>query len=93
MLVSANIEDRLLQEQIVKYLANKQDEISDLMVEALKQFFKKNNSVLNYKIQDVEKHAKVIDFNLEEQDSNYKLFENVDDVPSYTRELRTNAWK
>ena len=93
MLVSANIEDRLLQEQIAKYLANKQDEISDLMVEALKQFFKKDNSVLNYKVQDVEKHAKVIDFNLEEQDSNYKLFENIDDVQSYARELRANAWK
>ena len=93
MLVSANIEDRLLQEQIMKYLANKQDEISDLMVEALKQFFKKNSSVLNYKVQDVEKHAKVIDFNLAEGDSNYKLFENIDDVPSYSKELRANAWK
>ena len=93
MLVNVNIEDRLLQEQIAKYLANKQDEISDLVVEALKQFFKKDNSVLNYKVQDAEKHAKVIDFNLEEQDSNYKLFENIDDVQSYARELRANAWK
>ncbi|MBU1667381.1 hypothetical protein KKC13_03120 [bacterium] len=93
MLVSANIEDRLLQEQIAKYLAGKQNEISDLMVEALKQFFKKDNSVLNYKVQDADKHAKVIDFNLEDTDADYKLFKDVDDVQSYSRELRANAWK
>jgi len=93
MLVSANIEDRLLQEQIVKYLTNKQHEISDLMIEALKQFFKKDSSLLNYTVQDVEKHAEVIDFNLEDTDSDYKLFKNVDDVQSYAKELRADAWK
>ena len=93
MLVSANIEDRLLQEQIIKYLSDKQEETSSLMIEALKQFFKKDITVLNYKVQDVEVHSKVIDFNLEEKASDYKLFENIDDVKSYSKELRANAWK
>ena len=80
-------------QQIVKYLTNKQHEISDLMIEALKQFFKKDSSLLNYTVQDVEKHAEVIDFNLEDTDSDYKLFKNVDDVQSYAKELRADAWK
>lgn len=93
MLVSANIEDRLLQEQIVNYLEGKQHEMNELMVEALRQFFKKDSSTLNYKVQDVKKHSSVIDFNLEESNDNYKLFQDVEDVQSYARELRNSAWK
>jgi len=93
MIVSANITDTILQEQIAYYIANRQKEMSDLMIEALKFFFKKNSSVLNYKVQDAETNAKVLDFNIKDANSNYKLFEDVEDVATYTKELRDNAWK
>jgi len=93
MIVSANITDTMLQEQIAYYIANRQKEMSDLMIEALKFFFKKNSSVLNYKVQDAETNAKVLDFNIKDANSNYKLFEDVEDVATYAKELRDNAWK
>ena len=93
MIVSANITDTMLQEQIAYYIANRQKEMSDLMIEALKFFFKKNSSVLNYKVQDAETNAKIIDFNIKDVNSNYKLFEDVEDVVTYAKELRDNAWK
>jgi len=66
------------------------------MIEALKFFFKKNSSVLNYKVQDAETNAKVLDFNIKDVNPNYKLFEDVEDVEdvaTYAKELRDNGWK
>ncbi|NOZ90031.1 MAG: hypothetical protein GXO60_01965 [Epsilonproteobacteria bacterium] len=94
MVVSANITDRTLQEQISNYIENRQKEVNDLMIEALKYFFnKKNGSTLNYKIQDAEQNAEVLDFGIKDSNLNYKLFEDIDDVATYAKELRDNAWK
>ncbi len=88
-----DISDVILQEQISNYISTRQKEMSDLMIEALKFFFKKNSSVLNYKVQDAETNAKVLDFNIKEANPNYKLFEDIDDVTTYARKLRDSAWK
>jgi len=52
----------------------------------------KDKSILDYKIQDREKHSSTIDFNLKE-DKNYKLFNDIEDIQSYSKELRENGWK
>jgi len=92
MQLSINIEDSYLQEQIANYISEKQIQANDFMVELLKHFFDKNKSVLHYKTQNPEKTSTLIDFGLETQ-NNYKLFEDVQDVKSYAKELRDNAWK
>ena len=92
MQLSINIEDSYLQEQIANYVSIKQIQANDFMVELLKHFFDKNRSVLQYKIQNPQSTSTTIDFGLESQDD-YKLFEDVEDVKSYAKELRTNAWK
>jgi hypothetical protein len=93
MQLSINIEDNYLQEQITQYISNKHKQTNELMVEALKYFFKnRQKELFNYKTQNPEKSAITIDFNLEVQ-QDYKLFQDVKDVKSYARELRDNAWK
>ena len=52
----------------------------------------KDKSILDYKIQDREKHSSTIDFNLKE-DKDYKLFNDIKDIQSYSKELRANGWK
>lgn len=92
MQLSINIEDSYLQEQIANYISGKQIQANDLMVELLKHFFDKNRSILHYKTQNPKNTSSTIDFGLETQ-NDYKLFEDIDDVKSYAKELRTNAWK
>jgi len=92
MLVSVNIEDRLLEENIINYIGDRQDKINDLMTQALKEFFQKEKPILNYKVQDIEKNTTVIDFNIKEDDK-HKLFEDINDVKRYARELREDAWR
>ncbi|HHB94611.1 MAG TPA: hypothetical protein ENK88_05670 [Campylobacterales bacterium] len=92
MQLSINIEDSYLQEQIANYISQKHIQANDFIVEVLKHFFDKNNSVLHYKTQNPEKASTTIDFGLESQ-KDYKLFEDVKDVKSYAKELRDNAWK
>ena len=93
MQLSINIEDNHLQEQITQYISNKQNQANELMVEALKYFFKnREKELFNYKTQNPEQSATTIDFNLEVQ-KDYKLFQEVTDVKSYAKELRDNAWK
>ena len=92
MQVNVNIEDVHLQKQIAHYISDKHIKANDFMVELLEHFFKKEQTLLDYKIQNPEIKATTIDFNLESE-SNYKLFEDVNDVESYAKELRTNAWK
>ena len=91
--IEINISDAMLQEQISNYISTRQKEMNDLMIEALKFFFKKNSSVLNYTVQDAETNAKVLDFNIKDANPNYKLFEDVEDVATYAKELRDSAWK
>jgi hypothetical protein len=90
--VNINIEDVYLQKQIAHYISDKHIQANDFMVELLEHFFQKEQTPLNYKIQNPEKEATTLDFNLEAE-SNYKLFEDVNDVKSYAKELRINAWK
>jgi len=93
MQLSIKIEDNLLQEQITQYISNKQKQTNELMVEALKYFFKnRQKELFNYKTQNPEQSATTIDFNLESQ-QDYKLFQEVKDVKNYAKELRDNAWK
>jgi len=92
MQLSINIEDNYLQEQIANYISEKQIQVSDFVVELLKHFFDKNKNVLHYRTQNPEDTSTTIDFGLETQ-NNYKLFEDVEDVKSYAKELRDNAWK
>ena len=93
MQLNIKIEDNHLQEQITQYISNKQNQANELMVEALKYFFKnREKELFNYKTQNPEQSATTIDFNLEVQ-KDYKLFQEVADVKSYAKELRDNAWK
>ena len=92
MQLNINIEDAHLQEQISHYISNKHIQANELMVELLEHFFKKEQTSLSYTVKNPEQTATTIDFNLESE-SNYKLFEDVNDVESYAKELRTNAWK
>jgi len=93
MLININIEDQVLQKQIANYITNKHKQVNHLMVEALEHFFKKDHTLLNYKTQDAEKNAQIIDFNLDVEKNNQKLFQDIDDVETYAKELRTDAWK
>ena len=93
MQLSINIEDNHLQEQITHYISNKQQQANELMIEALKYFFKnKQKELLGYKTQNPEESAITIDFDLEAK-KDYKLFQDVDDVKNYAKELRDNAWR
>jgi len=92
MQVNINIEDAHLQEQLTRYIAQKHIQANEFMVELLEHFFKKEKTPLNYVVKNPEKTATTLDFNLESE-SDYKLFEDVSDVKSYAKELRTNAWK
>jgi len=93
MQLSISIEDNQLQEQITQYISNKQKQTNELMVEALKYFFKnRQKELFTYKVQNPEESATTIDFNLEAQEE-YKLFQEVKDVKNYAKELRDNAWK
>ena len=68
----------------------KQKDILNYLTQHKKEFQEK--SILHYKIKNPKLSATTLDFNLE-SDSSYKLFQDVDDVQSYAKELRTNAWK
>ena len=93
MQLNINIEDNHLQEQITQYISNKQKQTNELMIEALKYFFKnREQELFNYKTKNPEQSATTIDFNLEATED-YKLFQEVKDVKSYAKELRDNAWK
>jgi len=48
--------------------------------------------ILDYKIQDKEKLSSTIDFNIKE-DREYKLFNDIENIQSYSQELRKNGWK
>ncbi len=92
MQLNIQIEDVNLQEQITQYISKRQIEVNELLVELLQHFFQEDKSVLHYKTKNPELSATTLDFNLE-SDKGYKLFEDVDDVKSYAKELRINAWK
>ncbi len=92
MQLNIHIEDVYLQEQLAQYISKKKIEANELLVELLQHFFNKEKSVLHYKTQNPELSATTLDFDLE-SDKSYKLFEDVNDVKSYARELRANAWK
>ena len=92
MQLNVQITDVNLQEQLTQYISKKKIEANELLVELLQHFFKEDKSVLHYKTKNPELSATTLDFDLE-SDKSYKLFEDVDDVKSYAKELRTNAWK
>ena len=92
MQLNVQIEDVNLQEQLTQYISKKKIEANELLVELLQHFFQEDKSVLHYKTKNPELSATTLDFNLE-SDNGYKLFEDVDDVKSYAKELRANAWK
>jgi len=92
MQLNIQIDDRHLEDKITEYISSKHIQVNDFMVELLEHFFNKEKTVLNYKTKEVDEVAKVIDFNLE-SDLNHKLFEDVEDVADYAKELRKNAWK
>jgi hypothetical protein len=94
MLVQLNIEDKILSEKISDYVESKHKEINELVIEALESFLSKNGTKLNYQIEDIEKNSSVIDFNLDDNTiEDVKLFEEIEDVKKYSKELRDNAWK
>lgn len=92
MQLNIQIDDRHLEDKITEYISSKHIQANDFMVELLEHFFNKEETVLKYKTKELDEVAKVIDFDLE-SDSNHKLFEDVEDVASYAKELRKNAWK
>ena len=92
MQLQIDINDTDLQKKLSQYIAQKQIEASDLLVELLQHFFKKENSPLHYKTRDPEQSATTIDFHLK-NDTEYNLFQDVDNVSSYAKELRSNAWR
>ena len=92
MQLNVQITDVNLQEQLTQYISKKKIEANDLLVELLQHFLQEDKSVLHYKTKNPELSATTLDFDLE-SDKDYKLFQDVDDVKSYTKELRANAWK
>ncbi len=92
MQLNIQIEDVNLQEQLTQYISQKKMKANELLVELLQHFFQEDKSVLHYKTKNPELSATTLDFDLE-SDKSYKLFEDVDDVKSYAKELRANAWK
>lgn len=92
MQLNIQIDDRHLEDKITEYISSKHIQANDFMVELLEHFFNKEETILKYKTKELDEVAKVIDFDLE-SDSNHKLFEDVEDVTSYAKELRKNAWK
>ena len=92
MQLNVQITDINLQEQLTQYISKKKIEVDELLVELLQHFFQEDKSVLHYKTKNPELSATTLNFDLE-SDKDYKLFEDVDDVKSYAKELRANAWK
>jgi hypothetical protein len=93
MQLSVEIEDNRLQEQITRYLMDKQQQTNELIVEALRYFFQdRTKNRLDYQTKDPEESATTIDFDLKAQPG-YKLFQDVEDVQTYARELREHAWR
>ena len=92
MQLNVQIEDVNLQKQLTQYISQKKMKANELLVELLQHFFQEDKSVLHYKTKNPELSATTLDFDLE-SDKSYKLFEDVDDVKSYAKELRANAWK
>jgi hypothetical protein len=93
MTINLEIKDRALEEKILSYISNRQKEVNELILEALEHFLKKDSSSLKYKIKNPEEYAKTLDFNIKESNPNYKLFEDIENIAEYSKELRKNAWK
>ena len=92
MVIEIDINDKQLEEKIYSYLESKKQQVNDAIIETLSKLVSKENNRLEYEIEDIEKNSTTIDFGIED-DSDIKLFENVDDVVKFSRELRDNAWK
>ena len=90
MRLNIEVKDEALSKRINEYINKKNINANDLMLELLIKFF--NQEQLEYKKKDAKKSAKVLNFNLQE-DENLKLFEDVEDVAKYSKELRENAWR
>ena len=90
MRLNIEVKDEALSKRINEYINKKNINANDLMLELLVKFF--NQEQLEYKKKDAKKSAKVLNFNLQE-DENLKLFEDVEDVAKYSKELRENAWR
>jgi hypothetical protein len=64
----------------MQYISNKHKQTNELMVEALKYFFKnRQKELFYYKTQNPKKSATTIDFNLEAQQG-YQLFQDVNNI-------------
>ena len=92
MQLNIKIEDKQLEALISDYVTNKNKQVNELIVEALNFFLKSEKNRLYYETQNPDASSTTIDFNLT-SDKKYKLFEDVDDVKKYSKELRNNAWK
>ncbi len=93
MVIQLNIEDERLAGKISEYIDAKHKAVNELMIEALENFFSTTKSPLNYQVEDIDKNSSVIDFGLNDEVEDIKLFQDIDDVESYSQELRNNAWK
>jgi len=90
MRLSIEVKDEALSKRISEYISSKNIKANDLMLELLAKFF--GGEHLDYKIKDAKRSAKILNYDLEE-DKDYKLFEQVDDIAKYSKELRENAWR
>jgi len=68
-------------------LHSKKQQVNDAIIETLSKLVNKENTTLEYEIEDIEKNSTLIDFGIDAE-SNINLFENVDDVARFSRELR-----
>ena len=93
MVIQLNIEDEILTEKISEYINVKHKAFNELMIEALENFFSTAKSSLNYEVEDIDKNSSVIDFGLNNDIEDIKLFQDIDNVQNYSKELRNNAWK
>jgi len=93
MVIQLNIEDKRLTKKISEYIDVKHKAVNELMIEALENFFSTTKSPLNYQVEDIEKNSSVINFGLNDEVEDIKLFKYINDVKNYSKELRNNAWK
>jgi spore coat protein CotH len=92
MHLSIDIHDNHLEQQIKDYIVQKHQKANDLILEALKLFFKNNSSAgLSYRTKDPKEISKPLDFGL--QENNEELFDDIDDVKKFAKKLRDDAWR
>ncbi|MEA2028606.1 MAG: hypothetical protein U9N49_06490 [Campylobacterota bacterium] len=82
-------ESQIIAKQVEDYYNGSSTRLNEEEYKTRMESFMQN---LKYEIEDIEQNSTTIDFGIED-DSDIKLFEHVDDVAKFSRELRDRAWR